>query len=83
MGFNVILPSLSLSIVESDRKVAVKESSDLVETAEEEEDDRVNEGRGLLLGCCAACCAADAKYDAGLNERLAIFGQQSPLIVNR
>ena len=63
-------------MVESDRKVAVKESSDLVETAEEEEDDRVNEGRGLRLGCCAACCAADAKYDAGLNERLAIFGQQ-------
>jgi hypothetical protein len=65
--------SLSLSFAERDRKIAIKESSDLVETAEEDEDDRVKEGRGLLLGCCTACCAADAKYDAGLSDRLAIL----------
>jgi hypothetical protein len=34
---------------------------------EEEEDVRAKDGRELLLGC-----AAEAKYDAGLKDRLAI-----------
>lgn len=51
--------------------VARTESSLLAEMLEDEELVRANDGRGLRLG---VCCAADARYDAGLNDRLAIFG---------
>lgn len=44
----------------------MKESSDLVDLVEEAEDDRVKEGRGLLFVGC------EAKYDAGLKDRLAM-----------
>lgn len=44
----------------------MNESSDLVESVEEAEEERVNDGRGLLF------VGWDAKYDAGLNDRLAM-----------
>ena len=47
-------------------KLAMKESSDLVDLTEEAEEERVKDGRGLLLVGC------EAKYDAGLKDRLAM-----------
>ena len=44
----------------------MNESSDLVESVEEAEEERVNDGRGLLF------VGWDVKYDAGLNDRLAM-----------
>jgi hypothetical protein len=44
----------------------MKESSDLVDLIEDAEEERVKGGRGLLFVGC------DAKYDAGLNDRLAM-----------
>ena len=47
-----------------------KESSLLEETFDDAELVRAKDGRGLRLG---VCCAAEARYDAGLRERLAML----------
>lgn len=60
------LPSPPLSTTFMLRRVARRESSLVVL---DDDEVLVKLGRGLRFG---ACCAADAKYDAGLNERLAI-----------
>jgi hypothetical protein len=65
-----VLPS-QVEPVFSDRNVAIEESSLLEEIFDDDELVGAKEGRGLRLG---VCCVADAKYDAGLNERLTIFG---------
>lgn len=53
-----------------DRSDVIKESSLLEERFDDAELVRAKDGRGLRLG---VCCAADAKYDAGLKERLAML----------
>jgi hypothetical protein len=65
-------PSLA-EFVFSDRNVAMKLSSLLAERLEDDELVRIKDGRGLRPGFCCAW-AADAKYDAGLNDRLAMLG---------
>jgi len=71
---NAVEPSVAEFVfVLSERNVAIKLSSLLVERLDDDELVRAKDGRGLRLGFCCAW-AADAKYDAGLKERLAILG---------
>jgi hypothetical protein len=60
----------TVSLVLSELNVATKPSSLRDEAVEDAEPLRLKDGRGLRLGLC---CAADAKYDAGLNDRLAML----------
>lgn len=63
-------PAGLASLTFKERRVAMKPSSLLLEEVEEAELFLTNDGRGLRLGFC---CAAEAKYDAGLKDRLAIL----------